>query len=378
MARISLAFSAWCNGRLKLKHITVRLDKLPTNTDTAVGKQRKGTSVIGTVFWQCIEWLILRDWCGFVCATFYLFVAQSSWRFEGRCRPQTAERPGLANLWWFQGAATDAAEAALVMWVSGGADHAHWFTICVLHWTRQKEAKQILENYCACVVKHESAVCHFLVFTPGNCVGFTFGTVLNLCIRVSVSVLTFEMVLAGLPPLVKGWRCSSHSCNSWALLQNTVMRSIMLPAANKTTRNKWRAAFLHRCYIQRLHRLMMGMNVLRTMRKVKWLSEALRRTADLQSRQGREKDPDCQSQVGSSGTAQEPPMLRPAMNRELLYRHGLKGCQPRKETAAWKNRRFFLGSDYNFHCYPHEHAKCLLDQSFTVWWENNCIIRPQW
>lgn len=276
MARISLAFSAWCNGRLKLKHITVRLDKLPTNTDTAVGKQRKGTSAIGTVFWQCIEWLILRDWCGLVCATFYLFVAQSSWRFEGRCGPQTAERPGLANLWWFQGATTDAAEAALVMWVSGGADHAHWFTICVLHWTRQKEAKQILENYCACVVKHESAVCHFLVFTPGNCVGFTFGTVLNLCIRVSVSVLTFEMVLAGLPPLVKGWRCSSHSCNSWALLQNTVMRSIMLPAANKTTRNKWRAAFHHRCYIQRLHRLMMGMNVLRTMRKVKWLSEALR------------------------------------------------------------------------------------------------------
>lgn len=197
-------------------------------------------------------------------------------------------------------------------------------------------------------------------------------------IRVSVSVLTFEMVLAGLPPLVKGWRCSSHSCNSWALLQNTVMRSIMFPAANKTTHNKWRAAFLHRCYIQRLHRLMRGMNVLRTMRKFKWLSEALRRTADLQSRQGQEKDPDCQSQVGSSGTAQEPPMLRPAMNRELLYRLGLKGCQPRKETNAWKNYFFFRAATKISHCYPHEQAKRLLDQSFMVWWENDCIIWPQW
>lgn len=188
MARISSAFSAWCNGRLNLKH-HCKTWQVNDKHGYSGGQAEEGDFCYWYRFLAMyrmtdtkrLVWVCLCN-----CAIFYLFVAQSRWRFEGRCGPQTAERPGLANLWWFQGATADAAEAALVMWVSGGADHAHWFTICVLHWTRQKEAKQIHENYCACVVKHESAVCHFLVFTPGNCVGFTFGTVLNACIRVSV------------------------------------------------------------------------------------------------------------------------------------------------------------------------------------------------
>lgn len=48
-------------------------------------------------------------------------------------------------------------------------------------------------------------------------------------VYVCLHVLTFAIVPAGLPPLVKGWRFSSHSCNSWAVPQNTVTRSITLP-----------------------------------------------------------------------------------------------------------------------------------------------------
>lgn len=54
----------------------------------------------------------------------HLFVSQSSGGFEGRRGTQTAEGPGLADLWWFQGATTDGAEAAQVGQVSRGTDHA--------------------------------------------------------------------------------------------------------------------------------------------------------------------------------------------------------------------------------------------------------------
>lgn len=67
-------------------------------------------------------------------------------------------------------------------------------------------------------MKDESKVCHFSVrklFTLQHDAGLTLGIVVTLyymrvclcesvCVRVNVCVLTFEMVPAGLPPLVKG------------------------------------------------------------------------------------------------------------------------------------------------------------------------------
>lgn len=65
----------------------------------------------------------------------YLFVAQCSRGFEGRCRAQTAERPGFADFWWFQGATTDGVKAAQMGQVCGGADYARWFAFYILHGT---------------------------------------------------------------------------------------------------------------------------------------------------------------------------------------------------------------------------------------------------
>lgn len=69
----------------------------------------------------------------------YLFVAQCSGGFEGRCGAKAAERPGLADLWWFQGATTDGAEAAQVGQVSRGPDHAQWLSFYSLHGTVKGE-----------------------------------------------------------------------------------------------------------------------------------------------------------------------------------------------------------------------------------------------
>lgn len=54
----------------------------------------------------------------------YLFVAQGGGRFEGGRGAQAAQGPGFADLRRLQGPPAEAAEAAQVRQVSGGAHHA--------------------------------------------------------------------------------------------------------------------------------------------------------------------------------------------------------------------------------------------------------------
>lgn len=72
-----------------------------------------------------------------------------------------------------------------------------------------KEDKQVCGKYCICAKTDESNACH-LKFHTSVCCRFQFCNCFEfiLCIFVGmcvcVCVITFEIVPAGLPPLVKG------------------------------------------------------------------------------------------------------------------------------------------------------------------------------
>lgn len=131
-------------------HLCLHIFVLNCRTEDNKQRVRSGSVEEGDLrFWYMLLAMYhMTDYQGGVgffvqSAISYLFVAQSGGGFEGRCRPQTAQRPGLADLWWFQGATT-----GQVVRVSGGSDHAHRFAVYILTRHRTKEEKQTHENYC--------------------------------------------------------------------------------------------------------------------------------------------------------------------------------------------------------------------------------------
>lgn len=95
--------------------------------------------------------------------TSYLFVSQCGRGLEGRRGAQAAERPGLADLWLFQGAATDGTEASQMGQVSGGADHAQRLAFYGLHGTikGKKTSERVGIIRAMKDVFHTSACCRF-------------------------------------------------------------------------------------------------------------------------------------------------------------------------------------------------------------------------
>lgn len=92
--------------------------------------------------WQIMGTQVWVSLCSFGIS--YLFVAQCSGGLQRWCRTQTAERPRLAYLWWFQRASTDGADATQVGQVWGDTDCAQRLAIYNLHNTNECKCIQFI------------------------------------------------------------------------------------------------------------------------------------------------------------------------------------------------------------------------------------------
>lgn len=135
-----------------LEILTKRKTKTPQAMNNSEIAQRqkwtcRGGGLLAAFDYRCTAWQIMgtRVWvslCSFACS--YLFVAQCSGGLQRWCRTQTAERPRLAYLWWFQGASTDGADVAQVGQVWGDTDCAQRLAIYNLQNKNERKCAQFI------------------------------------------------------------------------------------------------------------------------------------------------------------------------------------------------------------------------------------------